>query len=105
MAAWIAFSLSFVLVNLSYVTAVISDPFGWGWDLFGTASFSWTPLFTQAVPGLQVVVLVGGLVWSVLTVRRLATEDLLGRPALLQSAPLIVYCFGVTLALMGAFIA
>jgi hypothetical protein len=37
LAAWIAFSLGFVLTNGSYALAVISDPFGWGWNLFGTA--------------------------------------------------------------------
>jgi ferredoxin len=37
LAAWIAFGLGFVLTNGSYALAVISDPFGWGWNLFGTA--------------------------------------------------------------------
>lgn len=38
LAAWIAFTLGFVLVNGSYALVVLSDPLGWGWDLFGTAS-------------------------------------------------------------------
>ena len=29
LAAWIAFSFGFVLVNGSYALAVLSDPFGW----------------------------------------------------------------------------
>jgi 4Fe-4S binding domain len=36
MAAWVAFSLSFVFANFSYVLMVLSDPFGWGWNLLGT---------------------------------------------------------------------
>ena len=37
LSAWVAFSLSFVFANFSYVLAVLSDPFGWGWNLIGTA--------------------------------------------------------------------
>ena len=39
---WVAFSLPLLLVNGSYILMVISDPFGWGWDLFGTATVDWT---------------------------------------------------------------
>jgi len=105
LAAWVAFSLSFVLANLSYVGAVVSDPFGWGWNLFGTATLSWTPYLTHIIPALQVAVLLGGLIWSVLIVQRLASENLPRRPALVQATPVIIYCFGMTLALMGAFVA
>lgn len=105
LAAWVAFSLSFVLANLSYVGAVISDPFGWGWNLFGTATQSWTPFFTQIIPGLQVAVLLGGLIWSVLTVQRLANENLSSRLAMFQAIPILIYCLGVTLALMGVLVA
>lgn len=37
--AWIAFSVPLIFVNGSYIISVISDPFGWGWNLFGTADF------------------------------------------------------------------
>lgn len=41
---WIAFGLSLLLVNWSYILVVISDPFGFGWNLFGTRDISWTPI-------------------------------------------------------------
>jgi ferredoxin len=72
LAAWVAFSLSFVLVNGSYAAAVVSDPFGWGWDLFGTAGYAWQPLVAGAVPILQVAVLILGLVFSTKVVYRIA---------------------------------
>ncbi|HEC23788.1 MAG TPA: 4Fe-4S binding protein [Chloroflexi bacterium] len=65
LAAWIAFSLGFVLINGSYALAVLSDPFGWGWDLFGTAGVPWTPLWPDLIPFLQVGVLMPGLLFAV----------------------------------------
>src|SRR3970282_2984861 len=38
---WVAFSLSFVLSNASYILAALSDPLRLGWNLFGTASGVW----------------------------------------------------------------
>jgi hypothetical protein len=105
LAAWAAFSLSFVLANLSYVWMVFSDPFGWGWNLFGTTSLSWTPYLTRVVPTIQAVILLGGLFWSLLTVRRLAGENLSASPALMQSLPVMAFCWGMTLSLLGALLA
>jgi ferredoxin len=65
LAAWVAFSLSFVLINVSYAWPLISDPFGWGWDLFGTAAIPWTPYLSGLIPSLQVPVLLVGLLSSI----------------------------------------
>jgi ferredoxin len=62
---WIAFSFSFVFINGSYAISVISDPFGWGWDLFGTWGYPWTPVLLEIVPKLQVATLVCGLIFSI----------------------------------------
>jgi len=105
MAAWIAFSLAFVFTNLSYVWAVLSDPFGWGWDLFGTAATAWTPYLGAILPALQALVLLVGLAWSALAVRRLADEVAPGRGAAWLAWPVIAFCLGATLALLGVFVA
>ncbi len=57
LAIWIAFTLSFTLTNISYAWPALSDPFGWGWNLFGTASMGWTPYLSGVVPYLQIPVL------------------------------------------------
>ncbi len=62
--AWIAFSLPLVMVNGSYIIAIISDPFGWGWDIFGTADFHWTPFFPEYGVFLQIISLAIGLYYS-----------------------------------------
>jgi len=105
LAAWIAFSLSFVLTNLSYVGMVISDPLGWGWNIFSTAGSNWKPYLSQIVPAMQTAVLLGGLVWAVYISLKLARENLSGRAVLMQAAPVLVFCLGMTLAMMGVLIA
>ena len=112
LAAWIAFSLSFVLANLSYIWPALSDPFGWGWNLFGTAYASWTPYLTQVVPYLQILALVGGLAWAAHTAIRTAGHILrtsragssssgAGRLAL----PVVLFCLAVTAGLLGLLVA
>jgi hypothetical protein len=59
--AWVTFSLPLMLVNGSYILMVASDPFGWGWNLFGTANIPWTPLVPHWGPYLQVPLLLFGL--------------------------------------------
>ncbi len=79
LAAWIAFSLSFVFANLSYLWPVLSDPLGWGWNLFGTAQAAWTPYLTGVTPALQTIVLLVGLAWSSASAYQIANEQLLGQ--------------------------
>lgn len=62
--AWVAFSFPLILVNGSYILMTLSDPFGWGWDLLGTAHLPWTPLLPHWTPYIQVVFLLTGLYWA-----------------------------------------
>lgn len=64
LAAWIAFSIGIILPNGSYLLHILSDPFAWGWNLLGTAHFPWTPVFTGAMPWLQSLTMVVGLLFS-----------------------------------------
>jgi ferredoxin len=103
LAAWIAFSLSFVLTNASYILPVLSDPLGWGWDLLGTANYGWTPVFTQTIPMLQTLVLVVGLAWAGITARRIAQEG--NQPAAWRQAiPINLFCLLVTVGFLWLFV-
>ncbi len=99
LAAWIAFSLSFVFANASYLWPVLSDPMGWGWNLFGTASAAWSPYFMPLVPALQAVILVGGLIWAITTANRVAGELSDGRRA--RSLPVSAFCAVTTVVLLA----
>jgi hypothetical protein len=105
LGGWVAFSLSFVLTNLSYVWGVLSDPFGWGWDLFGTAGANWTPFITGLLPMLQSGILLGGLVWSLNTTTKLVGENLAGEKALVQAIPVMAFCLVMTLTFLVVLVA
>lgn len=65
--AWVAFSFPLMLVNGSYILMTLSDPFGWGWDLFGTGHIAWTPVVPHWTPYLQVLFLLIGLHYALKT--------------------------------------
>lgn len=70
---WAAFSLSFILINGSYIFPALSDPLGLGWNLFGGAHVGWNPLLSGQLPGMQGVLLLAGLGWAtVITLRAFA---------------------------------
>ncbi len=91
---WIAFSLSFVLTNASYIFASLSDPLGLGWNLFGTANIAWQPMLTSILAPAQTLALVGGLIWSARMVQRAAKE------VKVSLVPVIAFCFIVTLVML-----
>ena len=62
--AWIAFSLPMLMVNYSYILVVMSDPLGMGWDLLGTANFTFKPFIPEWIPIIQGVILLAGIYFS-----------------------------------------
>ena len=91
---WVAFSLSFVLTNASYILAALSDPLGLGWNLFGTANIAWQPMLTILLAPAQTLALVGGLIWSARTAQK-ATNELR-----VSSIPVIAYLFLLTTSML-----
>ena len=105
LAAWIAFSVGFVFINISYVFPVISDPFGWGWNLFHTANYHWTPYVSQVVPYLQASALLAGLAMSIVFGDRLARENYGDTVAAKRSMlPVMVFSTAVTLGLLWIYL-
>jgi polyferredoxin len=91
---WVAFSLSFVLTNATYILGSLSDPLGLGWNLFGTAGLAWQPMLTAVLAPAQTLALVGGMIWSARTARKAAAA------AGGSSAPVIVFCLAATLCML-----
>lgn len=100
LTAWIAFSLSFVLTNASYLWPVLSDPLGWGWNLWGTRAVDWTPYLSGIVPLLQSMVLLLGLGWSSRTALQLARELTETKTAIWAATPVIIFCFLITVGFL-----
>jgi len=57
---WIGFLAGMLMINGSYILSSLSDPLGYGWNLFGTAGYSWTPYFSGLVPYVQLASLLAG---------------------------------------------
>lgn len=87
---WVAFSLSFVLTNASYILASLSDPLGLGWNLFGTTNTAWQPMLTAILGPAQTLSLVGGLIWSA-RIAQIAAVEIKTSPI-----PVIAFSFLVT---------
>jgi len=105
LAAWMAFTLSFVFANLSYVWPVLSDPLGWGWNLVGTADLAWTPYGAAILPFLQAGVLLGGLAWTGAAVRHVAADLEPQRSVVLQAAPVLSLAALLTVVFMELLVA
>ncbi len=102
--SWIAFTISFAFAKMAYLWPVISDPFGWGWNLFGTAGVEWQPYLVSATPVIEVLLLAAGLFWSSKTI--ITTSEQLGIPAQRRWAaiPLILFALAVTLTMLWLLI-
>ena len=96
LGAWIAFSLSLLLTNGSYIPATLSDPFGWGWNLLGMANVPWAPLLSGWIPTLQSIAMFGGLIWATsLTVKSYKGNVSLSSRSLLGIMPTLFVNAGV----------
>lgn len=94
---WMAFTISFAFPKFGYVFSVLSDPFGWGWDLFGTALITWNVGNSGVVLLSQVAILLVGLAWSANLSVRLAGQDHAHPKNWHGSLPVIVFCLAYTL--------
>jgi hypothetical protein len=97
LCAWIAFTISFAFPKLSYVLSALSDPLGWGWNLFGAAGSAWVGQVSPLSLLLQVAVLIGGLFWACRVARQISGS-------LRQALPLLVFSAAFTLAMLWLLI-
>jgi len=105
LGVWIAFSVGIILPNGSYILHIISDPFAWGWNLFGTRSVPWTPVFTGVLGCLQGAVLVLFYLFSLAYGARLSrqtypTEEQARRGWI----PILIFLTLATLAFLWLYI-
>jgi hypothetical protein len=107
--AWIAFTVSFAFPKISFVLSVLSDPFGWGWNVFGTAGTTWNPDVSAFSPALQAGLLLLGLFFAgKVSYQQAASTQAAagqGRKIWKRTLPVIVFCtvfsFGMLWLLVG----
>lgn len=102
--AWIAFTVSFAFPKISFVLSVLSDPLGWGWNLFGTAGTTWSLDISAFSPALQAGFLLLGLFFA----GKVAHQQVAVSPGAAvwkQTLPVMVFCtlfsFGMLWLLVG----
>ncbi len=103
LVAWIAFSIPIIMVNWSYIVSTISDPFGWGWNLFGTRDVAWQPFLPQWIPYVQMAVVDIGLAFSAYFGFRLVRETFGPERALRAFIPLLTFLLLVAALLAWLF--
>lgn len=87
--AWAGFVIGMLFINGSYILSSLSDPLGFGWDLFGTANTSWTPVFTRFVPWIQMGLLLLGGLFSGMVVHKVS-RDHFKKGVVLASIPVLL---------------
>ena len=101
---WIAFVSSIFLKYFNYAFTVISDPFGWGWNLFGTRGYSLIPFYPQALPYIQITIILIGLTSTIYITGKMARLLLRGeREAWKSSLPIVTFASLFTLLLIRFF--
>lgn len=58
---WAAFFVAVVMTNATFILYTLSDPFGRGWNLLGTAGIPWVQIWPSAIPWIQVGAVLAGL--------------------------------------------
>ena len=105
LGVWIAFSIGIILPNGSYILHVISDPFAWGWNLFGTAHVPWTPVLTGLLGYLQGAVMVIFYLFSIdygyKLARRVYEDEVQAKRGWI---PILVYLTLITVGFLWLFL-
>jgi hypothetical protein len=65
LAIWMAFVIPMLLVNFMFMLQSLSDPFGWGWNLLGFAGLPWHQVIPEAIPWIQVLLVIAGILLSI----------------------------------------
>jgi polyferredoxin len=101
---WIAFVIPMLFVNITFIKQSLSDPFGWGWDFFGTANTPWHQFLPQFIPWFQAAAVLGGLYLSLRNIRKSSiVRDLKPHQVLMISLPVGLFITGVAAAMLFFF--
>ena len=101
---WVAFVIPMLFVNKTFILQSASDPFGWGWDFFGTANIPWHQFLPQFIPWFQAITILTGLYLSLRNVSYTWASRLMKPAEVLQiSVPIAMFLIGTTVAMLVFF--
>jgi hypothetical protein len=91
-------------VNITFITQAASDPFGWGWDFFGTANIPWHQFLPQYVPWFQSILVLAGLYLSLRNIRNKWMNDQLKSKQLFWlSLPAVLFLTATAVTMLFFF--
>ena len=64
LALWAVFFVETLMANMTFILLSFSDPFGWGWDLLGTAGMPWIQIWPGGIPWIQSALILLGVTLS-----------------------------------------
>lgn len=104
MMLWIAFVIPMLFVNKTFVLQSLSDPFGWGWDFFGTAGIPWHQFLPQYIPWFQSGFVLLGLFYSLRSIGNRSNRNYF-KPLqfLVVFIPVLLFLVSVTIVMLLFF--
>lgn len=105
LSLWISFVLPMLFVNVTFVLQSLSDPFGWGWDFFGTASIPWHQFLPRLVPWLQAFLILTGFFFSLKNLKKGSKKRISdSKQHLFLILPMALFLFGCTVTMIIFFV-
>jgi len=107
-SAWLAFIIGMLMINGSYIISNLSDPFGFGWNLLGTANYGWRTYYSIAMPYIQGLIILAGSLFSVSALWKISssesTEEKQKQQKIREALPMALFISLVTLGLVFIFV-
>ncbi len=104
MTLWIAFVIPMLFVNVTFIAQSLSDPFGWGWDFFGTANIPWHQFLPRLTPWIQSFVILTGISLSLRNLKNTwSSEDIKSKQVLLISLPMSLFLMTAAIGMIFFF--
>ncbi len=101
---WMAFVIPMLFVNITFIKQSFSDPFGWGWNLFGAAGIPWHQFIPQWIPWIQAILVLTGLALNLKNLKTIWQKDnLKGKQLLLMLLPAGVFILTVATGMIVFF--
>jgi polyferredoxin len=101
---WAAFVIPMLFVNVTFIMQSLSDPFGWGWDFFGTANIPWHQFVPRLIPWLQAILVLTGLWLSLRNLKKAwMNEKLSPRQLFLLIMPMGVFITATAVGMIFFF--
>jgi heme/copper-type cytochrome/quinol oxidase subunit 2 len=104
MALWIAFVIPMLFVNVTFIAQSLSDPFGWGWDFFGTSNIPWHQFLPELTPWLQGLIILAGTYLSLRNLKLTWAEKDMGlQQRFLLSLPMSIFLLAASVGMIFFF--